>query len=553
VSDRSGDGYEIYVMDAAHGGSAYRLTENDIWEKNLTWSPDGSRIAFEAERDGNKDVYVLEVKGGEFRRLTDDGAADTSPTWSPDGSQIAFSSDRGGLWDIYVVQADGSNVRPLTSDGTGVETLAWRPDGTDVTVVVANVSIPAAATPAPAATPTLLPTLQALALIDQGFSHSNSNKAIVSFAFIVENPNAELAIEGSPYQVTAIAQDGTILETVSGQVGIVFPGARLGVVGNVVVPQETTVAKLDVQIETGEGTPTEMAGDPFVTEQANYFAHQAAPWVTGIVKSSLAQDAQGAGVTAVVFDENDAIIGGGFTSGIFIPAHGQSAVDINVATTGEPARVELYAVLNQYMLQEASAKEPLVVEGAGVIQNPGETYGKFAFVIKNLDQTAIGYVGYSVVAYNPAGQVLTVARGQIGIVYPGERLGVECNMRLPEKERANVARLEVQIGQSREPPDMAAFELTANPVTAEQATYIPDPNSPKVTGIVKSSWANDIEGVTVIAIAYDESNVIVGSGRSGASLVPANGQVDVEMWMDMVGELDSVEIFATVSNPTSIQ
>jgi Tol biopolymer transport system component len=48
------------------------------------------------------------------RRLTDDPGSDIEPAWSPDGTRIAFASNRDGDWDIYVMDADGGNVRRLT-------------------------------------------------------------------------------------------------------------------------------------------------------------------------------------------------------------------------------------------------------------------------------------------------------------------------------------------------------------------------------------------------------------------------------------------------------
>ncbi len=568
VSDRGGGNYEICVMDA-DGGNVRQLTNNDTWEKRLAWSPDGSRIAFTSDQGGNDDIYMIEVDRGDIRRLTDDSAADDSPTWSPDGTQIAFMSDRGGDNDIYVMHADGSNLRRLTEKGTWEEDPAWRPDGTRLvalapTVVVMPTQAPPAATatvPAPTATPPT--TSQALNLIAQGFAHSNSNRSIVTFALVVANPDEELAVENAPYQVTAYDEAGTVLNKVSGKIGIVFPGARLGVAENMTVPDNTDVAKLDVQIGSGEIKSFELSGSPFITEQANYVPHQLAPEVTGIVKSSLGQDVENAHVVAILYDESGTIIGGGFTFGVFIPANGQVAVDIYVATTAKPAKIELYPVFYEHSLLEAAPAQamPLEIEVAGVIQDARLTYGNFAFVIRNPNQTPAGYVTYNFIAYDETGKVLETVSNLISIVYPGERLGVAGSLKLPEGQRANVARVEVQT-QSEDQgallemaalSGMKAFELRTNPLSAEQATFLPDPNFPKVAGIIKSSWENDIQGVIVTAIAYDKSGTIVGSGTGVVSLVPANGQVEVEVSIDMVGVPEKVDLYATVSNAMDIR
>jgi tricorn protease len=76
------------------GGAAQRLTTGPGIETNPVFSPDGSRIAFTGEYDGNVDVFVLPAEGGEPRRLTWHPAADAALGWTPDGREILFTSGR---------------------------------------------------------------------------------------------------------------------------------------------------------------------------------------------------------------------------------------------------------------------------------------------------------------------------------------------------------------------------------------------------------------------------------------------------------------------------
>jgi TolB protein len=91
------------------------------------FSPDGTRIAFMSARDGNPEIYVVNVDGTGLRRLTNHPAGDTTPTWSPTGTQIAFTSDRTGRPQIYLMNTDGSNVERLTRDETEADRATWSP------------------------------------------------------------------------------------------------------------------------------------------------------------------------------------------------------------------------------------------------------------------------------------------------------------------------------------------------------------------------------------------------------------------------------------------
>jgi TolB protein len=91
------------------------------------YSPDGTRIAFMSARDGNPEIYVINVDGSNLRRLTNHPAGDGTPTWSPNGNQIAFVSDRTGSPQIYLMGADGSGVRRLTTNESWADRPTWSP------------------------------------------------------------------------------------------------------------------------------------------------------------------------------------------------------------------------------------------------------------------------------------------------------------------------------------------------------------------------------------------------------------------------------------------
>ena len=68
-----------------------------------------------------------------FKRLTN--VIDSYPMFSPDGKQIAFESNRTGNFEIYIINADGTNIKQLTSDTAFDGTPAWSPDGKQIVFI----------------------------------------------------------------------------------------------------------------------------------------------------------------------------------------------------------------------------------------------------------------------------------------------------------------------------------------------------------------------------------------------------------------------------------
>ncbi len=98
------------------GGEATRLTASPGIETGPVFSPDGARIAFQGEYDGNVDVYVMPSAGGEPKRLTWHPGADTPVSWTPDGKNILFRSSRlsySVFPRLFTVPADGGFPTPI--------------------------------------------------------------------------------------------------------------------------------------------------------------------------------------------------------------------------------------------------------------------------------------------------------------------------------------------------------------------------------------------------------------------------------------------------------
>jgi Tol biopolymer transport system component len=96
--------------------------------RNLSWSPDGSQLAYTVQTGSQHDIWVLTMgEAPTTAPLIDSAASEYSPKFSPDGRWLAYQSDESGRLEIYVQRYPEGVRMPVSSDGgTGP---VWSPDG----------------------------------------------------------------------------------------------------------------------------------------------------------------------------------------------------------------------------------------------------------------------------------------------------------------------------------------------------------------------------------------------------------------------------------------
>ena len=106
-------------------GSGEHVLSLDLMGSAPAWSPTGSSIAFQWNGiqppfdsvGGGNDLYTVNPDGTHLRQLTHIYGEDSAAAWSPDGRRIAFDSQRNGNRELYVMNADGSGLTRITNDG----------------------------------------------------------------------------------------------------------------------------------------------------------------------------------------------------------------------------------------------------------------------------------------------------------------------------------------------------------------------------------------------------------------------------------------------------
>ncbi|MGH8160651.1 MAG: DPP IV N-terminal domain-containing protein, partial [Gammaproteobacteria bacterium] len=123
----------------ATGGTARIVIADSAADSRPLFSPDGKYLAFESDKTGNGDIYLLDLESGALTRLTWSDAPDRPSAFSRDGKWLYFTSARdniGGMGAVYRVRVAGGTPMPVSLElYRNEEAGAPSPDGKLVALV----------------------------------------------------------------------------------------------------------------------------------------------------------------------------------------------------------------------------------------------------------------------------------------------------------------------------------------------------------------------------------------------------------------------------------
>jgi Tol biopolymer transport system component len=138
-SNRDGNN-EVYVMNP-DGSDQTRLTMESRNDGRPDVSPNGKQIVFISNRiitetnpTGDFEIFVMNSDGSDVRQLTSNGAEDSWPRWSPNGRWIAFHSNVDGNFEIYVIRPDGKDLTRVTEYAGLDQYPEWSPNGNQLAI-----------------------------------------------------------------------------------------------------------------------------------------------------------------------------------------------------------------------------------------------------------------------------------------------------------------------------------------------------------------------------------------------------------------------------------
>jgi Tol biopolymer transport system component len=122
-------GADIWLMNVVTGDTT-QLMNDTSRNSGLSFSPDGKKICFSSDRDGGRNLYIMNADGSDIQRITFDTAGYYNPVWSPKGDKIVYYREVGDRRDkVWLLDIADKKERKVTDDTLHNTFPGWLPDG----------------------------------------------------------------------------------------------------------------------------------------------------------------------------------------------------------------------------------------------------------------------------------------------------------------------------------------------------------------------------------------------------------------------------------------
>lgn len=370
---------------------------------------------------------------------------------------------------------------------------------------------------------------------------------IITVISVAKNPTSNV-VNGSEYTVTAFDKDGAELLSDYDYVEVLMPNERLAVIHYLYLSEGQQAADVKMEITPGEVTSLEVPMVNLALDKVTIVPGSFMPRITGTITNNLDRTLNDMRVLAVTYDAQGNINGGGYAFLDFLDANGTVGMDVPVDVAGEAARAEMFVELSTSTMftEDNSWNDLLRVFDYGFTQN-GTTLN-VGIIVENDDLYLPAQMSqYHITAYAADGTVVDFDSGYINVIFPAQQYGIAHSLYF--EQDIEVERVEVGIysGYSDH------YDIDENPLSLVTANLTDDDWMIGCLGKIANSHTTTILYPEVVAIAYDADGNIIGAGSTSLDEVPAGGEAEFELYMDLPEGPDEVSVFAQFGSSTYLE
>lgn len=356
--------------------------------------------------------------------------------------------------------------------------------------------------------------------------------------FLFENTDPIAGIEDIEYNVTVTDASGNTLNVETGYIDFINAGSRIGVASQMYLNEGEVAEGVDIDWIYYMGAEGSVE-NPFTFENSRYYFDPSWDRFTAVMTNNSSSAYTNVRVDVIAYDAGGVVIGGGFTYVDFVPGNDQVGVSINGYVSDDPASFEFFprmGVLSNTLTNDELTQNLNILQ-SGFFYN--ETTLTGGFLVENTSNQVMKDAQYYITIYETDGTVAQTAQGYINSLWPGQTYGISPgNIQLSEGAAPSEFNVYLKSGT------LSEDELDANPLTAQNVTYLDDPNYPKVSLTINNAHSEVVDSPYVTVLLFNAEDEIIGGNYAYPDPIPANGSLTYEIYVTLVTNEPPVRIEA---------